>query len=329
MESYVWYLSHELIRLGYQVTIICEQCEFEPDKAIRLIVLTASVQRRRWKAMKDFNRRLDQLFQDHPELLGSIIHSHERTAWHHVTTFHGPPMKKTPEFPWYKKFSRRLTYWLNVEYQELCAPHVQKVVPVSKMIREELLIQYPESRSRMTKPAYPALAEANPKGFRKCGQLLKLVFAGKEWKRKGLSKAVEISQLLAEKYSVHLDVYGVSADDAPNSLNRSFVTYCGYQPHIPFDKYDLLIHPAFSEPFGMVVLEALASGCRALVSDRVGAGEINHEGLCIKSIDTPLSEWAAAASELIDKIPGQLSKFETWVDVAMYHHLSVYKEISR
>ena len=33
MESYVWFLSHELIRLGYQVVVVCEECEGQPDPA--------------------------------------------------------------------------------------------------------------------------------------------------------------------------------------------------------------------------------------------------------------------------------------------------------
>lgn len=328
MESYVWYLSHELIRLGYQVTIICEQCESEPDPSIRLIVLDASVQRRRWKAMKDFNRRLDHLFQNHPELLDSIIHSHERTAWHQVTTFHGPPMKKTLHLPWYKKFSRRLAYWLDVEYRELCATQVQKVVPVSQMIGRQLLEQYPESLSRMTDPAYPALNESHPKSFRQFNNPMRLLFVGKEWKRKGLPKTIEICLVLAATYSVRLDVFGVNEHDVPENLNHSIVRFHGYQADIPFDNYDLMIHPANAEPFGMVVMEALSSGCRVLVSDRVGAAEKKHEGLVCMELDASLSMWVDAAVKLINKMPKQLPQFETWADLAVYYDTAIYKHAS-
>ncbi len=328
MESYVWYLSHELIRLGYQVTVICEQCESEPDPSVRLIALPVSIQRRRWKAMKDFNRQLDHLFQSHPELLNMIIHSHERTAWHHVTTFHGPPMKKAPSLPWYKKFSSRLTYWLDAEYRELCSAQVQRVVPVSKMIGRQLVQQYPESRSHMTEPAYPALNESLPKSFRQFNNPMKLLFVGKEWKRKGLPKAVEICLALAEEYSVQLDVFGVNEHHVPKNLNHSIVKFHGYQTDIPFDTYDLMIHPAIAEPFGMVVLEALAKGCRVLVSDRVGAAEKKHEGLVSMRLDAPLLMWVEAAVKLIAKIPDQLPQFETWTDVAVYYDEIVYKHVS-
>ena len=70
---------------------------------------------------------------------------------------------------------------------------------------------------------------------------------------------------------VQFDVFGVGSADVPSQLNYPFVNFKGYQKYIPFEEYDLLIHPAVSEPFGMVVIEALSSGCRALVSDQVGA----------------------------------------------------------
>jgi glycosyltransferase involved in cell wall biosynthesis len=127
---------------------------------------------------------------------------------------------------------------------------------------------------------------------------------------------------------VGLDVFGVSAKDVPRELKRSFVSYRGYQAEIPFAEYDLLIHPAVSEPFGMVVIEALSSGCRALISDKVGAAEKNHDGLVVSELDAPLSRWVDAATALVERVPDQLPRFETWADVAVYYDASVYTGIS-
>ena len=66
MESYVWFLSHELVRLDYQVIVVCEECEGQPDPAIELVLVPKSFQRRRWKAMREFNRRIDQVFRVDP-----------------------------------------------------------------------------------------------------------------------------------------------------------------------------------------------------------------------------------------------------------------------
>ena len=328
MESYVWCLSHQLIRLGYQVTIICERCESDPDPSIRVIVLPVSIQRRRWKAMRDFNIQLDHLFEARPDLLKSIIHSHERTGWHHVTTFHGPPMKAEQTLTWHKKFSPRVRYWLDAEAAELCGPRVQRVVPVSNMVGAQLLDQYPEMSSRMMGPAYPALNEFIPKKFCECSQVFKLLFVGKEWKRKGLLKAVEISRGLGSRCSVQLDVFGVDSIDVPRSLTSSWVTFHGYQDEIPFEQYDLLIHPAVSEPFGMVVIEALSAGCRALVSDRVGAAEKKHDGLVVVELEASISQWVDAAGELLNRVPEQLLKFETWEDLSVYYHRTIYNSLS-
>jgi len=328
MESYVWYLSHALLSLGYRVVVICEGVEDDVDPRIEVIIVSKSTQKHRWKAMREFNTQIDGLFQSRSELLCSIVHSHERTGWHHVTTFHGPPMRKDGTLPWYKRISRRLNYWLDVEYRELCAKQVQRVVPVSHMIGTQLTKRYPKSSSRIVDPAYPALSASSPQRFRDCGPEVKILFVGKEWKRKGLPKAVEVCQALSAKFSVGLDVFGVSANDVPRELKRSFVSYRGYQTEIPFAEYDLLIHPAVSEPFGMVVIEALSNGCRALISDKVGAAEKNHDGLVVIEVDACLPRWVDAATALVEKVPDQLPRFETWADVAVYYDSSVYPGIS-
>ena len=61
-------------------------------------------------------------------------------------------MKKAAGLPWYKRYSPRVNYWLDVEDRELCGASVQKVVPVSEMIGKQLLDQYPGSRDRMMAP---------------------------------------------------------------------------------------------------------------------------------------------------------------------------------
>ena len=328
MESYVWFLSHELARLDYQVVVVCEECEGQPDPAIELVFVPKSLQQRRWKAMREFNRRIDQVFQSRPGLLKSIIHSHERTAWHHVTTFHGPPMKKAAGLPWYKRYSPRVNYWLDVEDRELCGASVQKVVPVSEMIGKQLLDQYPGSRDRMMAPGRPGLSALIPKNFQECGQVIRLLFVGKEWERKGLRKAMKICEGLSRKYSVQFDVFGVGSADVPSQLNYPFVNFKGYQTYIPFEEYDLLIHPAVSEPFGMVVIEALSSGCRALVSDQVGAAESNHDGLTVMELDGSVSRWVDAAVESVSRVLCQWPRFETWADVAVYYDTEIYNDVS-
>lgn len=324
MESYVWFLSHELAKLGYQVTVICEESDAPYDPSIEIVSVTKSSARRRWKAMRDFNVQLDHLFKARPELLSLIIHSHERTAWHHVTTFHGPPMKAEKTLPWYKRLSSRIRYWLDVESRELCGPRVQRIVPVSQMIGSQLRDLYPEASYRMMGPAYPALTSSSPKPFKGCGQIFKLLFVGREWKRKGLSKAVEVCEALASRHPVQLDVFGVDSIDVPNSLAPPFVKFWGYQAEVPFEQYDLLVHPAVSEPFGMVVIEALSAGCRALVSDRVGASEYIHDGLVVMKSHSTSYQWANAAAELLGRNPDQSPKFGTWTDVAMYYDVKIY-----
>ena len=90
----------------------------------------------------------------------------------------------------------------------------------------------------------------------------------------------------------------------------------------------MLIHPAVSEPFGMVVIEALSSGCRALVSDQVGAAESNHDGCTVIELDGSVSRWVDAAVESVSRVPCQWPRFETWADVAVYYDTEIYNDVS-
>ena len=83
-----------------------------------------------------------------------------------------------------------------------------------------------------------------------------------KWKRKGLDIAIRIiQQYRKQKPGATLTVFGVEHKELPRSMKGlSWVTVNGWDARIPWDQFDLLIHPARKEPFGMVVAEARSFG---------------------------------------------------------------------
>ncbi|MGB0957561.1 MAG: glycosyltransferase, partial [Litorivicinus sp.] len=93
MERYVWELVHALASQGVTVKVICEKLYRQPEDndRIEVIELGETRPKPRWISMLRFSRRVTKACQHHgfSRDNGWIVHSHERTAVHQVTTFHG------------------------------------------------------------------------------------------------------------------------------------------------------------------------------------------------------------------------------------------------
>ncbi|PJC02750.1 MAG: glycosyl transferase family 1, partial [Gallionellales bacterium CG_4_9_14_0_8_um_filter_59_50] len=107
MERYVWETARELVKLGHQVQVICEQNLAEPNSDIAVHELGRMHYRPRWLYYWRFSRRVDAWLKANPQP-GWLIHSNERVGVHDVTTFHGPPFASVRDKPWWKKISIRV-----------------------------------------------------------------------------------------------------------------------------------------------------------------------------------------------------------------------------
>jgi len=152
MEAYVWHLTHELANLGLSVEVLCQSVEGDADPKIILHQLQPSPMKRRWKAMRDFRQKCDEFWRAYPGKGQVVVHSHERCSFHHVTTFHGPPMKAWSETPWYQKISPRVSAWHQWEASEVRGDSVRQVVPVSKLGFQKLTELYPECSAHLINP---------------------------------------------------------------------------------------------------------------------------------------------------------------------------------
>ncbi len=305
MELYVWELTHALAAQGHPVHILCE--EYEPpngadcDPAITVTAIGRSRWRKpRWLGLVDFDRRASSWLAGF-DTRGWVLHSHERTRSHHVTTFHGPSIHSRRRRA-LDGLSLRLRAWEWLERRELTAPSVRIVYPVSDFIGDTLASLYPESRDRIADPAWPGVhPRFTPLRDRPRGRVIG--FIGVEWERKGLDLlARAVASIRANDPTVTLCVAGCAAEHVCHLFQGwgDGVTLLGWADPLDFYRQvDLLALPARNEPYGMVVAEANATGLPVVVSDHCGIASLIDDA---RGAVVPVGDVDALAAACIERL---------------------------
>ncbi|MGB0205754.1 MAG: glycosyltransferase family 4 protein [Neptuniibacter sp.] len=327
MERYVWELTNALAKQGQNVKVVCEKQFDQTHPSIEVIELGSVRQKPRWLAMLRFSKRVSAYFEA-TDCSGWVIHSHERTACHHVTTFHGPPIGDRKKSV-LDCLSPRLQTWSYLERREICAHKVKYVLPNSLLISEQLADLYPEAKSKLCEPAYPGVDEAfyNLQSNRN-GKTIG--FIGREWKRKGLDIAVKAVELARKENSdLKLLVAGPAPDEVAHLFSNwpeeSYELLGWAKTEDVLSRIDLLIHPARKEPFGMVIAEANAAGVPVLISTNCGISPLIKEGMGkVLSIDN-LQEWPANLLQLVNLVDEK--KLDLSWDALASQHINLYQRI--
>ena len=330
MESYVWNLTNELIKQDLRVEIICEETLGEFDSRILIHRVARSHPRPRWKSMGRFRQLVTRYINDNFQSRRILIHSHERSNCHHVTTFHGPPIVNSKTFLHRLLPSRRVSAWKQMEKDELLSASAKQILVVSTILKNQLLDLYPELASKQISIAHPGIHTRPMVGIEQKDSFnipKKFIFVGKEWKRKGLDLAMKILDGLPEQST--LDVFGPSKDDLPRRfINHPSINIKGWQQTIPWEEYEVLIHPAKKEPFGMVVAEARSRGLKVLTSSEVGSVDLGFNDLIAIKPNAPLHDWVEALEELISKSNNKKAEcLWTWSDLASLHKNEFYPRV--
>ena len=318
MERYVWELTRELAGMGHQVTVLCEVLAADATPAgVEVIQLGSVMPKPRWLAHLRFSRRVSSWVANHPDT-ERIIHSHERTAVHHVTTFHGPPFAGIRSRPLWQRLSLRVVANLWLEQRELCAPQVRCIIPNSPLIAEALNHHYPEIEGRLCPPIAPGVGEIPTRPAREVAANGGVIgFVGKEWRRKGLDRAAKI---VAELKKCRPKLRFVVAGPKPEEVSHLFDSWSdsfellGETESTPlYAGFDLLLHPARQEPYGMVIAEARAAGVPVLVSEACGiATELDD--ISVLAGDADPKVWAERCEALIGSSPPLIGR--SWREVA-------------
>jgi UDP-glucose:(heptosyl)LPS alpha-1,3-glucosyltransferase len=333
MESYVWHLVHGLVDHGMRLAVVCEQvCESPDDDRIQIVEVKASPERPRWRSMLAFRARVDQKIQDVFSGQSVLIHSHERSLCHQVTTFHGPPIEPSKGLDWLSLFNKRFNAWLQMERDELLGTSVQMVLPVSSLIKTQLINRYPEIEDKTIDLAWPGVDPCDPdlNVLEPMGlSHVRFLFVGKEWKRKGLDIAVRIVKEFRKSYpGATLTIFGVEKALPPRSIRGlDWVIFQGWASSIPWSDFDLLLHPARKEPFGMVVSEARSRGLPVVMSSQVGAGDLNFSNTKIVELNAPPLTWCRAVEELFETKTRESELKWSWGDLVLKHIEKFYPQL--
>ncbi|MDD2701961.1 MAG: glycosyltransferase family 4 protein [Sideroxydans sp.] len=309
MERYVWETTHELVKLGHQVQVVCEQCMAEKPPGIEVHELGRMRYRPRWLYYWRFSRRVDAWLRANPQP-GWLIHSNERVGVHDVTTFHGPPFASVRDKPWWKRVSIRVAVQLWLERRELRV--AKAIVPNSEIIAKQLAHYYPEYASKLTAPIVPGVLPGVmriPHTVPADGGIIG--FVGREWQRKGLPLAVEIAaQLRKKRPNLELWVVGPEEKEIAHLFKgwQGGYKLLGWRTdNAHFEKIDVLLHPAKAEPYGMVITEAMAARVPVVVSDACGAAaQVTVEAGVTIQLDASVHAWAdAVEAQLARDVPAR------------------------
>jgi glycosyltransferase involved in cell wall biosynthesis len=150
--------------------------------------------------------------------------------------------------------------------------------------------------------------------------ILNIISVGSLVKKKNHALLISLSSLLKEQRIPHrIDVYGegplraqLEEEVAKQSLENS-IFFHGNSGEIPQKMHasDLYIHPATYEPFGLVLLEAMASGLPVISLDGYGNRELIREGY-----NGFLLPNDATAHEIKNKIDWFLEEPTRFVEIA-------------
>jgi UDP-glucose:(heptosyl)LPS alpha-1,3-glucosyltransferase len=335
METYVWSLSEELAKRNCSVTVICEKSHKKTSNSdIRVIEIGQLKQKPRWLLYWRFANRVEEVVQSLRSSQCIVVHSHERSISHDITTFHSMPFAIVKDKAWWKLLSIRVWVYLKLEKQELGGFSHQnvRIIPVSMVIAKIIKKYYPAVVSAIKPAITPGVRSMPTKSNRPTPQDGGTIgFIGKEWRRKGFALFIKIAeQLKIQRPHLKVLVLGPEKEQVAD-LCKNFqgeISFQGWQSSDRFyQELDLLIHPASSEAYGMVIAEAMSCKVPVLVSDACGAAaDVSSAHGSVLSLNDSLDVWVKESSHWLNHSQILSSYQRTWGQVAE-EYLEQYQQI--
>jgi len=229
-----------------------------------------------------------------------IVHSHERIFRPDLFTFHGIPHRT-----WVQKARRKTmslfdhaTAW--IEKKGMGCQTLQQILPVSGLVKDELLTVYPKVASRVT-VHHPGISVGQFMGLNKTvcrADVVKrhgidpsnivILFVGMNFEIKRLGLVIRGIAGLPEamKSRVTLLVAGKGDERRYRKLAATLgidrrVVFAGVvDPMAPYYLAgDIFAMPSYFDTFGLAVLEAMAAGLPVIITNRVGARDFVTPGV--------------------------------------------------
>ncbi|AEV94918.1 glycosyltransferase [Pediococcus claussenii] len=180
--------------------------------------------------------------------------------------------------------------WNN--YYEYVLTHlnlVDRLVVATKLQREDLLIDFPDAKAKITAIPVGGVSDKKTKNTKKdFGTPFKLVTISRLASEKHIDLIIRaVIKLQNDGHRVTLDVYGAGgeqgklADLIKNNHAEKYIELKGLTHHAveKYPKYDAFISASYSEGFGLTYIEALNGGLPVVTFNaRFGAQELIHDG---------------------------------------------------
>ncbi len=313
LEGYAWQLTRALAARGHDLAVVCETDESEPITGVTVTALGTMRPKPRWLHYLRFGRRV-AMQRRARSVQDEIWHSHEMITCADVCTFHS-----TAHGVGERALHKRLdpTWHINrwLERRTMAASSLRAMVPVSLLVRAQLAAAHPRWANRLANPIRPGVEKPNLIEMNESGPVMG--FIGREWKRKGLPRVLEMLRAMPE---ARLVIAGVPREEIARLLvgleNRVELLGWVKDPNEFYSRIRLLVHPAKLEAYGMVVAEALARRIPALVSEATGAStDIGKAGRALP-YTAPTSSWVDSAHELLSQPSVEFPSIRSWAEVA-------------
>lgn len=333
MERYVFETAREMVARGHQVSALCRTADEDLAAAIGVdvIKLHPKPSKRGWHDRYVFRDVVTEFFADLANRRFDITHSHDNTVEQDVSTEHGPCTAYGLRLKPWKHLDYSARKNLAIETQKFHGPNLQALVSCAQRVEDIALREYPHLAQKITRvitPAYSYLQSV----VKDPARLPRVLgFMGRDWKRKGLPKALEVfRQLRRQDPSWTMLIAGCPAETLTSKIRRTLPEGAHILGRADaqefFGKIDVLVHPAKDEPFGMVMSEALSCGVPVVFSDQCGAAaHLQSAGLRVLPVEAPVADWARACHDLAGRpFPPLTSR--TWSDVAAEHE-ELYRDV--
>jgi UDP-glucose:(heptosyl)LPS alpha-1,3-glucosyltransferase len=187
--------------------------------------------------------------------------------------------------------------YLHLERKRFNDPHLQKVIAISNMVKEQIVRRYKLSPEKI-EVVYtgvnpdrlnPSFKEKKIQFKKQLGlpkDTLTLLFIGNEFERKGLQFLIEALGSLPSELPITLVVAGKDKHErqyrrlAHTKGCSKSIYFLGYQKDVSrlYAVADLFVFPSLFDPFSNVVLESLCSGTPVITGPQVGASELIDQG---------------------------------------------------
>jgi UDP-glucose:(heptosyl)LPS alpha-1,3-glucosyltransferase len=362
-ESYLNQVARHLCEHGHDVTIVCRSHEDAPHPKVRFVVLRALVPGSALRILA-FARDVERHVRDHAyDLVVGLGRTWSQDVLRVSGGCHATYLALAHESSshgwarWLDALSPKHRVILSIEAKALASDTLRCVIVNSELVRRDLLQRYridPE-RVRLIRNGVD-LARFHPRqraeGGRKLREELRLgagpvvLFLGSNYGRKGLGVVLEAFPELRRHFpSAKLVVVGadpdiagwkrrahdLGLDDAALFLGKRSDTEACYGAS------DVYVLPTRYDSFAYTVLEALASGVPAIVSDAAGASEV-IDASCgavlpatagAAEVAGALRAWAAPARRDAAAVASRLVAEANGAEAAAERTVALFEELVR